>query len=82
MADSAALIAFVAAWVVVMGGTAVLLGRNKGRSFIERFFVGLFLGPLGWLIAWKMKPPMSAEQRRAQEERFERERAEWKGERV
>lgn len=78
------LIVFVAAYVLVMGGTAVLVG-NKQRSFIERFLVGFLLGPLGWLIAWKMAPPKSSEQvreeRRAREERYEREKAEWKGER-
>jgi len=74
------LILFVAAYVGVMGGTSVFLGRNKQRTFLMRFLLGLFLGPIGWLIAWLMKPPLSPEEAQALQQKFELEQAEWKGE--
>lgn len=86
--SSIQLVLFVAAYVLFWALPAVFLGRNKQRSFIQRFMLGFVLGPIGWLIAWKLGPgkprKSSAEVRedwRAQEAQREREKAEWKGER-
>jgi hypothetical protein len=82
---SITLVLFVAAYVLIMGGVAVLIG-NKQRSFIERFLVGFFFGPLGWWMASRAAGPSKSseqvrEERRLREEQYEREKADWKGER-
>jgi hypothetical protein len=69
---------FVALYTLAMGGISVFLGRNNGRSFILRFWLGLFLGPIGWIICWRMKPPLSPEEAKEQQQKFDAEQAEYR----
>lgn len=69
------IILFVTLYVLVMGGTAVFLGRKSQRPFILRFLLGLMLGPIGWLICFFMKPPLTPEEAAIVRERFVREQA-------
>lgn len=70
------IILYVAMYVLVMGGTSVFLGRNSQRPFVLRFVLGLMFGPIGWIICFYMKPPLTPEEAAAVRERFEREQAE------
>lgn len=53
----------VIALILLLGMPSVYLGRNKNRSLVVNFLLGVLLGPIGWLIAWKMKPPLTPEER-------------------
>jgi hypothetical protein len=69
---------FVVVYVLIMGGISVFLARNKGRSFLLRFLLGLFFGPIGWIICWCMKSPLSPEEAKAQQQKFDAEQAEYR----
>jgi len=52
------------------GTWAGMMGRSDGRSFADYFVLGLFLGPVGLLIAWRKtrygpSPPVHAYQQPA-----------------
>ena len=52
--------AFIISYLAIMGGVPVFLARKKQRGILLPFMLGLFLGPVGWIIAALMKPPLTA----------------------
>jgi hypothetical protein len=54
------LMLFVLIWVIVGGGIGAAIGSPKGRGGVG-FFLGLFLGFIGWIIVAVIEP--SGEQR-------------------
>ena len=72
------LIAFIAAWVIIMGGVAVYLGRNKGRSFLMCFLLGIFGGVIGWVIAYFLKPPLTEEEKISLRQKYESQEGNFK----
>jgi len=53
-------IAIILAYIVIFGGVSMFLGRNKGKSIVLTFMLGIWLGPIGWAICYFMKPPLSS----------------------
>lgn len=68
-------LALIIGWIVFLGGPAVLLGQNKNRSLLVNFLLGIFLGPIGWLITWKMRPPLTSEEKETFKRETERKRS-------
>lgn len=49
----------VCLWALVFGGLGHWLGSRRGNGRAG-FYLGLFLGPLGWIIAVLLAPPVEA----------------------
>ena len=62
---------YVLSYILVLGGIPMLIARNKKRGILLPFCLGIFLGPIGWLIVAFMKPPLSPEEQEKLSQKLE-----------
>jgi hypothetical protein len=68
-------VVLIIGYILILGGVPVFLTRKKDRCLLTPFLLGIGLGPIGWIIAWKAKPkPSAAEEERMRKEHEERMR--------
>jgi len=66
---------YIVSYILVLGGVPVFLARNKQRGVLLPFLLGVFLGPIGWIIAAFMRPPLTPEQREKMREEVLKKRS-------